>query len=90
MDTPRYRRLVDAALGSDLETARQINEELLPLVRATMTRVPGAVAAKTILQWQGRLPNNTVRLPHVAPTQAELEQIRADLSTSVAANTLTD
>ena len=90
VDTPRYRRLVDAALGSDLETARQINEELLPLVRATMTRVPGAVAAKTILQWQGRLPNNTVRLPHVAPTQAELEQIRADLSTSVAANTLTD
>ena len=90
VDTPRYRRLVDAALGSDLETARRINEELLPLVRATMTRVPGAVAAKTILQWQGRLPNNTVRLPHVAPTQAELEQIRADLSTSVAADTLTD
>ncbi|RKQ33410.1 4-hydroxy-tetrahydrodipicolinate synthase [Kocuria tytonis] len=89
VDTPRYRRLVDAVLAGDLATARRVNAELLPLVRATMMRVPGAVAAKTILQWQGRLPNNTVRLPHVTPTQAELEQIRADLSTSVVADTLT-
>ena len=88
VDTPRYRRLVDAVLDADLETARRINAELLPVVRATMTRVPGAVAAKTILQWQDRLPNNTVRLPHVAPTQTELEQIREDLSTSVIADTL--
>ena len=88
VDTPRYRRLVDAVLDADLETARRINAELLPVVRATMMRVPGAVAAKTILQWQDRLPNTTVRLPHVAPTQTELEQIRADLSTSVIADTL--
>ncbi|RLY92384.1 4-hydroxy-tetrahydrodipicolinate synthase [Kocuria tytonicola] len=88
VDTPRYRRLVDAVLDADLETARRINAELLPVVRATMMRVPGAVAAKTILHWQDRLPNNTVRLPHVAPTQTELEQIRADLSTSVIADTL--
>ena len=88
VDTPRYRSLVDAVLDADLETARRINAELLPVVRATMMRVPGAVAAKTILQWQDRLPNNTVRLPHVTPTQTELEQIRADLSTSVIANTL--
>ncbi|MBX7557769.1 dihydrodipicolinate synthase family protein, partial [Streptomyces sp. tea 10] len=89
IDTPRYRQLVDASLAGDLETAQRLNEELLPLVRATMTRIPGAVAAKTILHWQGRLPNNTVRLPHVTPTQAELEQIRSDLSTSVIADTLT-
>ncbi|RLZ04198.1 4-hydroxy-tetrahydrodipicolinate synthase [Kocuria tytonicola] len=88
VDTPRYRRRVDAVLDADLETARRINAELLPVVRATMMRVPGAVAAKTILHWQDRLPNNTVRLPHVAPTQTELEQIRADLSTSVIADTL--
>ncbi len=55
-----------------------------------------APAYTVVLDWlerqlrSGRLPNNTVRLPHVAPTQAELEQIRADLSTSVAADTLTD
>ena len=82
------RTLVDAALNGDLETARKVNNELIPVVRAAMTRVPGAVAAKTILNWQGRLPNNTVRLPHVAPTQAEIEQIRADLSASVLADTL--
>ena len=90
MDTARYRRMIDAVLASDLETARRLNAELLPLVRATMTRVPGAVAAKTILQWQDRLPNAVVRLPHVAPTHTELEQIRADLSTSVIADTLTN
>ncbi|WHF23897.1 hypothetical protein QJS66_06600 [Kocuria rhizophila] len=44
------------------------------------------MAAKTILQWQDRLPNAVVRLPHAAPTHAELEQIRADLSTSVIAD----
>ena len=90
VDTARYRRMIDAVLASDLETARRLNAELLPLVRATMTRVPGAVAAKTILQWQDRLPNAVVRLPHVAPTHTELEQIRADLSTSVIADTLTN
>lgn len=88
LDTPRFRTLVDAALAGDLVTARKVNNELIPVVRAAMTRVPGAVAAKTILNWQGRLPNNTVRLPHVAPTQAETEQIRADLSSSVLADTL--
>ena len=86
--TARYRALVDAALAGDLATARRVHNELLPLVRATMTRVPGAVAAKTILRWQGRLPSDRVRLPLVAPTQTELEQIRGDLSGSVIAETL--
>lgn len=86
--TSRFRELVDAALAGDLATARRVNEELIPVVRATMGRVPGAVAAKTILQWQGRLPNNTVRLPHVTPGQAELELMRSDLNGSVIADTL--
>ena len=58
------------------------------MVRATMTRAPGAVAAKTILTWQGRLPHNTVRLPHVPPTEAEAALIRADLQGSVLSDTL--
>jgi 4-hydroxy-tetrahydrodipicolinate synthase len=45
-----------------------------------MTRIPGVVSAKTILHWQGVLPNNTVRLPLVGPTPGEVEQLRADLA----------
>ncbi|VEH42690.1 Dihydrodipicolinate synthase [Kocuria rosea] len=86
--TARYRELVDAVRAQDLAAARRINAELEPVVRATMTRAPGAVAAKTILMWQGRLPHNTVRLPHVPPTEAEAALIRADLRGSVVADTL--
>ncbi|MEF3121376.1 MULTISPECIES: 4-hydroxy-tetrahydrodipicolinate synthase [Kocuria] len=86
--TARYRELVDAVRAGDLATARRINFELEPVVRATMTRAPGAVAAKTILSWQGRLPHPTVRLPHVPLTPAEAALVRADLEGSVLAGTL--
>jgi 4-hydroxy-tetrahydrodipicolinate synthase len=86
--TARYRELVDAIRAEDLRTARRINFELEPVVRATMTRVPGAVAAKTILMWQGKLPHNTVRLPHVRPTEAELARIREDLAGSIISDTI--
>ncbi|MBT1002721.1 4-hydroxy-tetrahydrodipicolinate synthase [Paenarthrobacter sp. DKR-5] len=78
--TARYRALIDAIQAGNLKQAQAINFELEPVVRATMTRVPGAVAAKQILQWQGVLPNCAVRLPLVVPTEAEAAQIRADLA----------
>ncbi|MGX5358944.1 4-hydroxy-tetrahydrodipicolinate synthase [Kocuria sp. KH4] len=86
--TAEYRRLVDAVRAGDLGTAQRINRDLEPVVRATMTRAPGAVAAKTILMWQGKLPHNTVRLPHVPPTEAEAALIRADLEGSILSGTL--
>jgi 4-hydroxy-tetrahydrodipicolinate synthase len=78
--TRRFRELIDAINASDLGTARKINFELEPVVRATMTRVQGAVAAKQILKWQGVLPNSIVRLPLVEPDEAEIETIREDLA----------
>ena len=78
--TRRFRELIDAVNANDLSTARKINFELLPVVRATMTRVQGAVAAKQILKWQGVLPNSIVRLPLVEPDEAEIETIRGDLA----------
>ncbi|MFI7583096.1 4-hydroxy-tetrahydrodipicolinate synthase [Kocuria sp. M1N1S27] len=86
--TAHYRRLVDAVRAQDLVTAQRINRELEPVVRATMTRAPGAVAAKTILTWQGRLPHSTVRLPHVQATEAEAALIRADLENSILSGTI--
>lgn len=86
--SPEYRRLIDFALAGNLAEAQAINAQLLPVVQATMTRVPGAVAAKTILTWQGKLPSNTVRLPHVLPTEEEAGLIRADLARSFLADTI--
>jgi 4-hydroxy-tetrahydrodipicolinate synthase len=86
--TAEYRRLIDAVRAQDLVTAQRLNRELEPVVRATMTRAPGAVAAKTILMWQGKLPHNTVRLPHVPPTEAEAALIRSDLASSIISGTI--
>jgi 4-hydroxy-tetrahydrodipicolinate synthase len=78
--TRSFRGLIDAINANDLGTARKINFELEPVVRATMTRVQGAVAAKQILKWQGVLPNSVVRLPLVEPDDAEIATIREDLA----------
>jgi 4-hydroxy-tetrahydrodipicolinate synthase len=78
--TRRFRELIDAVNANDLGTARKINFELEPVIRATMTRVQGAVAAKQILKWQGVLPNSVVRLPLVEPDETEITIIREDLA----------
>ncbi|MBN6753814.1 4-hydroxy-tetrahydrodipicolinate synthase [Kocuria palustris] len=88
VDTPRFRRMIDAMRSDDLATARGLAYELEPVVRATMTHVPGAVAAKQILHWQGVLPGHTVRLPYVEATQDELAVMRADLEGSVVQDTI--
>lgn len=77
--TRQFRTLVDAALAGDFLTAREAHFELDPLIRAVMTHIQGAVAAKQILKWQGVLPNSVVRLPLVEPSEAELAPIMADL-----------
>lgn len=84
-----FRKLIDATVACDLAEAQRINRDLVPVVRATMSRVPGCVAAKEILKWQGVLDSSAVRLPHVAPTEAEEALIRADLAESVIASTIT-
>ncbi|MGP5725078.1 4-hydroxy-tetrahydrodipicolinate synthase [Arthrobacter rhombi] len=78
--TARYRRLVDALLAGDLATARALHFELDPIQRAVMSHIQGAVAAKTVLKWQGVLSNSIVRLPLVEPTEEETAPIRADLA----------
>lgn len=83
-----FRKLIDSFVEKDLETAQSIHRNLVPVIRAAMGRVPGCVAAKEILKWQGELENSTVRLPHVEPTEAEAAAMRADLQQSVIASTL--
>lgn len=83
-----FRQLIDATVAGDLATAQKLHLDLAPVVRATMSRVPGCVAAKQILTWQGILENPTVRLPHVLATSEEAATVRAELESSIIASTL--
>lgn len=78
--TRQFRAMINAAHAGDFATARTIHFELDPVVRAVMTHIQGAVAAKQVLKWQGVLPNSVVRLPLVEPGEAETEIIREDLA----------
>lgn len=77
--TADYRELVDAARAGDFAAARAKHFQLDPVQRAIMTHLQGAVTAKTVLRWQGVLPNSVVRLPLVQPTSEELNPVKADL-----------
>ncbi|MGH3387896.1 MAG: 4-hydroxy-tetrahydrodipicolinate synthase [Actinomadura sp.] len=72
--------LVEAMTRGDLVEARRIHQELLPVVRAIMTRTQGAIAAKAALQLQGVLTNRTMRRPLIDLTESEVAVLRADLA----------
>ena len=62
-----YRIMVDAVNRGSLPDATKQHKLLEPLVRATMTHVPGTVATKYILHGLGRITSPRVRLPLVGP-----------------------
>jgi 4-hydroxy-tetrahydrodipicolinate synthase len=75
-----YRTMVDAVNANDLATATAAHRALEPLVRATMTHVPGTVAAKYILHAFGRISSPRVRLPLVGPEDAEAALIEDEIA----------
>jgi 4-hydroxy-tetrahydrodipicolinate synthase len=75
----QYRRMVEAVDAGDLATARAVNAALLPAVRAVMTRMQGATAAKAALELQGALSGRATRLPLIAATDEQMAALRADL-----------
>jgi len=74
-----YRDLVDATNANDFHSALNVHNALEPLVRATMTHVPGTVAAKYILNGLGLIASPRVRLPLVGPEESEAARIEADI-----------
>lgn len=76
----RYRAMIDAVDANDLARARQVDEELHPLVSAIMGTGQGAVMAKEALAMMGVLPSPTVRLPLVGASQLELDALRRVLT----------
>lgn len=75
-----YRQIVDAVNAGDLRSATAAHRSLEPLVRATMTHVPGTVATKYILHGLGRISSPRVRLPLVGPEEWEAALIEDDLT----------
>ena len=78
VDSPRLRELYDAATGGDADRAADLDAELQSLY-AVMSVAPPAVSAKTALELLGVIEAN-VRLPMVAASPDEREQIRATLA----------
>ena len=75
-----YRMMINAVNSGDLAAATAQHKLLEPLVRATMTHVPGTVAAKYILHGLGRIASPRVRLPLVGPEESEAAEIENGIS----------
>ncbi len=72
--------LVAAMARDDVTEARRIHTQLLPVVRAIMTRTQGAIAVKAALELQGVLTSRVVRRPLIELADDELTVLRADLA----------
>jgi 4-hydroxy-tetrahydrodipicolinate synthase len=75
----RLADMIAAIDAGDLESARKIDQSLLPVTEAIMTRGPGAVMAKAALQLQGLLPSRMTRMPYLPANDDEVAQLRVDL-----------
>lgn len=74
-----YRAMVEAVDVGDLATARRINLQLLPLVRALMNHVQGAMSAKVALHLLGVLDSVAVRPPLPPVEDADIAVVREGL-----------
>ena len=79
---PLFRRMADAAASGDFAAARTVHFELEPVVRAVMTHIPGAMAAKELLARAGVISSADVRLPLVRASEDELAPVLAAMAES--------
>jgi 4-hydroxy-tetrahydrodipicolinate synthase len=74
----RNAELIRAVRDADLDTARKINDSLLPLTDVLMRAEGGAMMTKAALAELGIIPHPTVRLPLTEPS--DLRQLRTALA----------
>jgi len=75
----RYAAMVSAVDAGDMETARRINRELVPAVRAMMTHTQGAMTAKIALNLLGVLDSTTSRPPLPPVDETDIAVVREGL-----------
>lgn len=78
----RLADLVAAVDARDLDEARAIQRQLLPIDRAMMTVTQGVITAKAVLQILGVLDNRTTRAPLPQATEDEVAMLRDALVAS--------
>lgn len=75
----RFQAMAAAFRAGDIEKAKQINLDMVPVTTGIMTRVGGAIMTKAALDLLGRAGGGPLRLPLVAATDAQREQLKLDL-----------
>jgi len=78
----RYAAMIDAVAAGDLEQARRIHHELVPVVDAIMNTSQGAIMAKAALVELGVIGSAHVRLPLVESPPEHLAKLRDGLAAS--------
>jgi 4-hydroxy-tetrahydrodipicolinate synthase len=67
----RIAAMVIAHESGDVDLARELNDELVPVTEAIMTRTQGVIAVKAALEHQGRPGGGALRLPLLAMPAAD-------------------
>ena len=75
----RHRRMIEAYLAGDVQTAREINDSTVPITVGIMMRTQGAIMVKAALALLGT-PVGGLRSPLCEATPEQLEVLRADLA----------
>ncbi|MEN9693252.1 MAG: Dihydrodipicolinate synthase 1 [Actinomycetota bacterium] len=75
----RFQAMAAAFRAGDVEKAKQINFDMVPVTTGIMTRVGGAIMTKAALDLLGRAGGGPLRLPMVAANAAQREQLKLDL-----------
>lgn len=76
----RHKAMVEAMQANDVNTAREINRTLVPITEGVMTKAGGAIMVKAALDLLGRVGGGALRLPLVPATDAQVAQLRIDLT----------
>ncbi|MEY4020271.1 MAG: hypothetical protein RL484_423, partial [Actinomycetota bacterium] len=74
----QLKAMLDAWFAGDADKALEIHQQLLPVFTGTF-RTQGAILTKAAMSLMG-LPGGTTRLPLVDATDAQIEQLRIDLT----------
>jgi 4-hydroxy-tetrahydrodipicolinate synthase len=76
----RIAAMVIAHEAGDVELARELNDELVPVTEAIMTRTQGVIAVKAALEHQGRPGGGALRMPLLPMPSAERDAMIASLA----------
>ena len=75
----RFQAMAAAYRAGDVEKAKQINLDMVPITTGIMTKAGGAIMVKAALDLLGRPGGGALRLPLVAASQTLRDQLKLDL-----------